>query len=143
VTPAVRVGSPAQRGAGASERVVERILPATPGAARLARASVQVACSSWRISSVCEVAVLAVSELVGNAVRHGPSNGGTLTLRVSMTTRRLRVEVVDASPGRPTVKRPPAEAEGGPRAVAGVRAGDPLGRRPRPGRQDVWVEIAL
>ena len=92
MTSAARVGGPHLRGSQLPhERVVERTLPVSPGAARLARATAQVACRTWRISSACEVAVLAVSELVGNAVRHGGS--GRLTLRLSMTPRRLRLEV--------------------------------------------------
>jgi len=145
VTSAVRLGSPAQRGRGADERVVERVLPATANAARLARVTVQVACSSWRVPEVCEVAVLAVSELVGNAVRHSPDGGGTLTLRLSMTPRRLRVEVVDPSPGpgRPTVKRPPADAESGRGLWLVSELATRWGVEPDGAGTRVWVEVAL
>ncbi|MFE6489514.1 ATP-binding protein, partial [Streptomyces sp. NPDC057757] len=48
-------------------------------------------------------AVLLVSELVGNALRHGGGPGDLVLVRV---TGRLRIEVSDASP-RPPVPRPP------------------------------------
>ena len=144
MTSAVRLGTPAQRGSATEERVVERVLPATAGAARLARATVQVACSAWRIPSVCEVAVLAVSELVGNAVRHTADSGrGTLTVRLSMTPRRLRVEVVDASTGRPAVKHPPVEAEGGRGLWLVSELATRWGVEPDREGKRVWVEVAL
>lgn len=143
MTSAVRLGSPAQRGCATDERVVERVIPATAGAARLARASVQVACSSWRIPSVCEVAVLAVSELVGNAVRHTGGARDPLTVRLSMTSRRLRVEVVDLSPGRPTVKHPPVDAESGRGLWLVSELATRWGVDPDPAGKRVWVEVAL
>ncbi|MFD7739772.1 ATP-binding protein, partial [Kitasatospora sp. NPDC059800] len=48
-------------------------------------------------------AVLLVSELVGNALRHGGEPGTLLLVRA---TGRLRIEVSDASP-RPPLPRPP------------------------------------
>ena len=144
MTSALRVGSPAQRGSCAEERIVARILPVTPGAARLARTTTQVACSSWAVPEVCEVAVLAVSELVGNAVRHnGDGARGTLTLRLSMTARRLRLEVVDSSAGRPTVKRPPADAEGGRGLWLISELSTRWGVEPAPPGKCIWVEVAL
>ena len=142
MTSAARVGGPHLRGSQLPhERVLERTLPITPGAARLARATAQVACRAWSISSACEVVVLAVSELVGNAVRHG--SGGRLTLRLSMTPRRLRLEVTDNAPGTPTVRTPPAEAEGGRGLWLISELSTRWGVEPAPPGKRIWVEVAL
>ena len=142
MTSAVRVGGPHLRGSQPPhERVVERTLPVTPGAARLARATAQVACRSWKISSACEVAVLAVSELVGNAVRHG--SGGRLTLRLSMTPRRLRLEVRDSSESTPTLRKPPVDAEGGRGLWLISELSTRWGVEPAPPGKCIWVEVAL
>ncbi len=122
------------------QRVVERTLPVTPGAARLARATAQVACRVWRISA-CEVAVLAVSELVGNAVRHG--GGGRLTLRLFMTPRRLRLEVIDSGEGTPAVRKPPPDAESGRGLWIISELSTRWGVEPAPPGKCIWVEVAL
>lgn len=101
------------RGERCNERVLERTLPICSASARLARATAQAACRAWRIAAACDVAVLAVSELVGNAARHAV--GGPLTLRLSMTPRRLRLEVTDACAGTPSSaprRRTPRTAAG-------------------------------
>lgn len=143
MTSATRVGSVRQRGRLAEEREVERVLPATAGAARLARTTVQVACSAWGIPSAAEVAVLAVSELVGNAVRHAIPGSGSLTMRLKMTPRRLRIEVVDTIPGAPSVRRPPVEAEGGRGLWLVSELATRWGVEPDPAGKRVWVEVAL
>jgi hypothetical protein len=73
-----RTGNPAMRGLVQEWHVLQRALPATPASARLARMTALVA-----------------SELVTTVLRHaGPR---TITLRVLMTPRRLRLEVHDPS----------------------------------------------
>lgn len=142
MTTAARVGGPHLRGSElAHERVVERTLPITPGAARLARATAKVACRAWSVSSACEVVTLAVSELVGNAVRHGGS--GRLTLRLSMTPRRLRLEVVDSGPGTPVVRTPPVDAESGRGLWLISELSTRWGVEPEPPGKRIWVEVAL
>ncbi len=142
MTSAVRVGGPHLRGSQPPhERVVERTFPVTPGAARLARATTQVACRAWSISSACEVVVLAVSELVGNAVRHGGS--GRLTLRLFMTPRRLRLEVIDSGEGTPTVRTPPPDAESGRGLWIISELSTRWGVEPAPRGKCIWVEVAL
>ena len=129
------------RGRLEDERVVERTLPVSPGSARLARATAQVACRAWRISPACEDAALAVSELVGNAVRHGGS--GRLTLRLAMTPRRLRLEVTDDSAGSPALRMPPPDAESGRGLWLVASVATRWGVEPAPPGKRIWVEIAL
>lgn len=90
-----RTGDPAMRGTVQEWHVLQRVLPATPRSARLARVTAQVACRAWRVPHLQERAALLASELVTTVLRHtGP---GALTVRVLMTPRRLRVEVHDPS----------------------------------------------
>ena len=115
--------------------------PLHPTSVRLSRGAVQAMCAFWRTTEVCQSAVLAVSELVGNSVRAGC--GESVLLRLSWTTRRLRVEVHDQAPGlpEPTEAEPLAESGRGLWIIAqlAVRWGtlkQPLGKM-------VWAEIAL
>ncbi|MGW1275524.1 ATP-binding protein [Streptomyces tsukubensis] len=59
----------------------------------------------WKLDAVTDEALLVVSELVTNAVRHGT---GTIRLRVRRTGDLLRIEVTDQSP------RAPQPREAGP-----------------------------
>lgn len=120
---------------------VERRFEVHPGAVRVARAVVRLLCRAWQLGEVCESAVLVISELSANAVRHGATGGMILRLRLS--TRRLRIELADNSPGRPEVRRPPDEAESGRGmwlvSVLSVRWGvepDPIGKR-------TWAELSI
>jgi anti-sigma regulatory factor (Ser/Thr protein kinase) len=82
-------------------------------------------------------AVLAVSELVSNAVKHGR---GEIALRVVADTGRLRVEVADEGRGRIAFREAtvdPLEGGFGLRVVEAVT--DRWGVEP--GRPCVWFEI--
>ena len=126
----------------------ERRFDVHPGAVRVARAVVRLLCRARQLGEVCESAVLVISELSGNAVRHGAT--GKMVLRLRLSTRRLRIELAVNSPGSPTVRRPPAagrrppdEAEAGRGmwlvSVLCVRWGvepDPIGKR-------TWAELSI
>ena len=66
---------------------------------------------SWRVPVDPEVAVLLTSELVTNAIRHVA--GQAVTLAVTCSRGRLRVDVHDTSPSLPAVADVPADAETG------------------------------
>jgi two-component system, NarL family, nitrate/nitrite response regulator NarL len=72
-------------------------LPAAEHAAGLARQATRDALATWRLTHVEETAVLLVSALVTNAVRHaqGPFS---LALHLRAGRTRLRIEVQDADP---------------------------------------------
>lgn len=137
-----RAGRPAGEVAvGQDLLCVERRFEVHPGAVRVARAVVRLLCRAWQLGEVCESAVLVISELSANAVRHGAT--GVMILRLRLSTRRLRIELADNSPGRPEVRRPPDEAESGRGmwlvSVLSVRWGvepDPLGKR-------TWAELSI
>jgi serine/threonine-protein kinase RsbW len=81
--------------------------PAGP-AAGLARQATREVLASWRVAHLEETAVLLVSELVTNSVRHADGGGSGLALRLQCTDTALRIEVHDRDPRRP---RPGAPAE--------------------------------
>lgn len=138
---APRPGSPAMRGVPLREQRLERVLPAAPRSAELARAATRVACRSWDMAAACDTAALVATELVGNSVRHARTR--ELVLRLAMTPRRLRVEVADSDPTPPR----PRAADGMDEAGRGLLVVSELAARwgvqPEPGGKAVWVEIPL
>lgn len=77
-------------------------LPATPRSAGDARRFVAAQCDRWGLPLLVEDGVLAVSELVANAVVHGRS---AVRLTLSLTGDVVEVAVGDENP-RPPVVRP-------------------------------------
>ncbi len=98
-------------------------------------------CRSWGIPQASDPAVLAVSELVGNVARAG---GTDLSLCLSWTPRRLRVEVCDAVPGTVTAPRQVDASKEGGRGLWLVRqSATRWGSQPTPRGKSVWAEFAL
>ncbi|WP_372441041.1 ATP-binding protein [Actinacidiphila acididurans] len=94
---------------------------------------------------VAETAVLLVSELVTNAVRHSRVAGRYILARCVLREDALRVEVGDAGDGVPVVRAAGDEAEGG-RGLALVDAlAAKWGTEPRAYGigKTVWFELAL
>jgi two-component sensor histidine kinase len=86
-------------------------------AAKAARAVIETTIRAWRVPVDPDVAVLLTSELVTNAVTHGAAqaeNAGIfVTLAITCTAARLRVDVHDGSGDLPLLKDPLTEAETG------------------------------
>jgi anti-sigma regulatory factor (Ser/Thr protein kinase) len=79
-------------------------LPAGTMAVPAARRFTSETLRAWGLAERCmEIAELAVSELVGNAVEHG---GGLAELALSLREDVLRVDVFDHSPDVPVVLSP-------------------------------------
>lgn len=117
-------------------------LPATAAAPSEARALVRRLMPTWRVSADCaEIALLLVSELVTNAVRHV---GGPLTISFEMVGDVIRVDVRDLAAALPAVMEASLEAEGG-RGIALVqRLSLRWGAEPLPaGGKSVWFELAV
>ncbi len=86
-------------------------LTAGPAAAAEARRQVRAAIRAWDLPADPDTAALLTSELVTNAIRHEP--GRTVTLAVTCTDDKLRVEVHDTSRFLPVLADCPADAEAG------------------------------
>jgi anti-sigma regulatory factor (Ser/Thr protein kinase) len=92
---------------GATRRHLQLTLPASGQPVRLARQVTSEVLTAWGLAHVEETAVLLVTELVTNAVRHATSTDAiTLELQVSQTW--LRIEACRCRPG-PAVPRPRGE----------------------------------
>jgi len=85
-------------------------LPTASRAVRLARQATRDALVTWRLAYLEETAVLLVSELVTNAVRHARGSD-PITLELQAAGTWLRIEVQDADPRWPR-PRTPAEFDG-------------------------------
>ena len=81
-------------GTGRSLRLA---LPADVPAVRLARRATRDALAAWHLGHLEDTAVLLVSELVTNALRHA-SDTGAIGLELAIAGTRLRVEVQDGDP---------------------------------------------
>jgi anti-sigma regulatory factor (Ser/Thr protein kinase) len=89
---------------------VEVELPPDLTAAREARATARRVLPRWRLAALLDPVLLVVSELVGNAVRHGRPPVG---MRLRKAGRGVRVDVHDDEPTRPASPRVEADAESG------------------------------
>ena len=92
---------PGEPGAWASCWVWEMTLPAAGYAPGYARQATREVLASRHVAHVEETAVLFVSELVTNAVRHASTGGSMLVLRLEAAGSSLRIEVHDADPRWP------------------------------------------
>ena len=72
-------------------------LPAVPQAVRLARQATRDALAVWQLGQLAETAVLLVSELVTNAIRHAVDTGA-IGLELTSADTWLRLEVQDGDP---------------------------------------------
>jgi len=84
-------------GPSGTERVLRLALPSDVPAARLARQATRDALAAWQLGQLEDDAVLLVSELVTNAVRHAVDTGA-IGLELTCTEAWLRVEVQDGDP---------------------------------------------
>lgn len=90
-------------------------VPHTPSSAGLVRRSMAAELAPQVPGEVLDAAAVVVSELVGNAVRHGRAlPDGNLLARWEVADRTLRLEVVDGGTGpQGPVRHAREDAEGG------------------------------
>ena len=89
----------------------EVTLPNGPEGASFARRATARAAELWRLDrEMTETALLLVSELATNAIRHGAP---PVRLSLRLDADRLRVEVTDSSPTLPRVSEPDTDQVGG------------------------------
>ena len=100
----------------APEREVDIDLPADLRAPGVARTAAAAALRRWRLLPLLDAVLIAVSELVTNAVRHGKAPAG---LRLVRGDGRLSVDVRDASPEAPALDHDDALANDEGQAESG------------------------
>lgn len=88
------------------------------------------------------VVALLASELVTNAVQHGPP-GGEVTVAVERRAGQLRVAVADESPLLPAILDPDLNAVSGRGVMLVDRLSARWGVEERPGAKSVWFEVGL
>jgi anti-sigma regulatory factor (Ser/Thr protein kinase) len=118
------------------------LLPAHPGAPRLARDVIRQLCIEAGLDpGDTETAVLLTSELVANAVLH---TGGPAMLTASLRPGRLRVFVADGSTSPPrAVPAPPPTSGSGRGLLLVSELADRWGHTPTRTGKTVWFELAL
>ncbi len=84
-------------GPSGNERILRLALPSDASAVRLARQITRDALAAWHLAQLEETAVLLVSELVTNAVRHA-ADTGAVGLELASTGTQLRMEIQDGDP---------------------------------------------
>jgi anti-sigma regulatory factor (Ser/Thr protein kinase) len=89
----------------------EVMLPDGPEGASFARRAMARAAELWRLDQeMTEIALLLVSELATNAIRHGAP---PVRLSLRLSADRLRVEVTDSSPTLPHLGQTGPDQTGG------------------------------
>ncbi|MET9465044.1 ATP-binding SpoIIE family protein phosphatase [Streptomyces sp. NPDC006544] len=111
-------------------------------AAPRARAFAQGVLASWRFPvELCDLGVLAASELVANSLQHGTP---PMRLRLRRTDRRLIIEVTDGDDHLPRRRRAePADETGRGISIVATIASSWGCRRTPGGGKAVWCEFAL
>lgn len=119
---------------------LQTTLPTANHAVRLARQATRDALATWRLATFEETAVLLVSELVTNAVRHARGSDA-ITLELEANRTWLRIEVTDADPRWPE-PRTPAGLDGSGFGLVLVDAlAGKWGARETATGKAVWAEL--
>ena len=135
------------RGAQAHPRATQRTrlnmqvtLPNGEGAVRLARQVTRDVLARWRLAHMEDTAVLLVSELVTNAVRHARDTYA-IALDLEFGESGLRIEVQDADPCWPHRRTPGRLDESGFGLVLVDALADMWGVRDTATGKAVWAEL--
>ncbi|GGZ83990.1 PAS domain S-box protein [Streptomyces echinoruber] len=115
-------------------------LPAVPASVREGRAFLGRVLAAWGCTAVADDALLLLSEILTNAVRHAE---GPLTLRLCRTVAGLTVEVGDRSTHLPEPRQAAGDEESG-RGLFLVRAlAESWGVRPTDEGKTTWFTLPL
>jgi len=117
------------------------MLAATAQAPGLARQATHEALAAWQVAHLEETALLLVSELVTNAVRHARTGGTAVVLRLETAGSWLRIEVHDADPRMPQPRTPDRLDESGFGFVLLDALADRWGVREATIGKAVWAEL--
>jgi anti-sigma regulatory factor (Ser/Thr protein kinase) len=118
-------------------------LTAGPHASREARNAARVVLEDWSVPTpLLDDAILVISELVTNAVRHAGS-ASTLELELGQTRERLRISLADESEATPRLRRVRNAAEDGRGLAILAALSDRWGVEPHGRGKRVWWEVDL
>ena len=127
-------------GAKGTQRNLQMTLPAASHAVGLARHATRDALATWRLAGLEETAVLLVSELVTNAVRHARSTDA-IKLELQTAGTWLRIEVQEADPRWPQPRTPAGFDESGFGFVLVDALAGKWGVRETATGKAVWAEL--
>ncbi len=115
-------------------------LPAADFAVALARQATRDALAAWRLARLEETAVLLVSELVTNAVRHARGTDA-IVLKLQTAGAWLRIEVQDGDPRWPQPRTPAGFDESGFGLVLVDTLARKWGVRETAAGKAVWADL--
>jgi anti-sigma regulatory factor (Ser/Thr protein kinase) len=127
-------------GAEGTRRNLHMTLPVANHAVRLARQATCEVLATWRLLLLEETAVLLVSELVTNAVRHARGTDA-ISLELETAGIWLRIEVQDADPRWPQPRTPGGFDESGFGFVLVDALAGKWGVRETATGKAVWAEL--
>jgi anti-sigma regulatory factor (Ser/Thr protein kinase) len=116
-------------------------LPATAQAAGLARQATRDTLAEWQVAHLEETAVLLVSELVGNVLRHARTRALAMALCLDLELTSLLIEVHDTDAREPRPRTPDALDESGFGFVLIEALAGKWGVRQTEIGKAVWVEL--
>ncbi|MFH8219296.1 ATP-binding protein [Streptomyces sp. NPDC018057] len=115
-------------------------LPRDPESAATARGLVRAAISTWGLDDLTDDAVLIVSELVANAVRHARRRSIRVMVE-RIAPRTVRVAVADFSHALPELCAPKNDEEGGRGLALVVALAANWGADERHWGKVVWADL--
>ena len=119
-------------------------LGATPEAVSAARSYVTDVLAAWEVpEDLIDTARLLTSELATNAVTHGATAGGTITLEVRSFGCCLGIEVHDTSPNVPMLRPVADDTEHGRGLLLVAEAADSWGYYFESGTKHVWFHLHI
>ncbi|MER0482429.1 ATP-binding protein [Streptomyces sp. Edi2] len=129
------------RGRASGAPSAEWSFPADPGAVRTARMAVRQVLDDWGLNGAADMAVLLVSELVTNSLRHA---SGPIGVRmVLLNTDGLLVEVSDPLPDPPQERDAAPDDEGGRGLQLVACSSRRWGTRRGKSGKTVWFELSV
>jgi anti-sigma regulatory factor (Ser/Thr protein kinase) len=121
----------------------EWTFPADPGSVRGARAVVREQLRTWNLESLGDSAVLLVSELVTNSLRHATGPIEVRLVHPSHLPGVLLVEVSDPLPDPPRERAAHTDDESGRGLTLVARTSRRWGTHCRGTGKTVWFELAV
>ncbi|MFG2829252.1 ATP-binding protein [Streptomyces sp. NPDC048434] len=134
-------GTVRRRAKASGPPTAEWSFPADPGAVRTARRAVRRVLADWGLNGAADMAVLLVSELVTNSLRHA---SGPIGVRmVLLNTDGLLVEVSDPLPDPPQERDAAPDDEGGRGLQLVACSSRRWGTRRGKSGKTVWFELSV